>query len=190
MVQLPQMHSAVTQVSLNSLYRCEIVCILQLPSVPFCRKPNPGRPNTTDVLPDLRRHILSFLVASPDTPDSSGNTALLSACEHRGTAAVLGLLATHGADFTRRNKGGETALHVACRRGNAEMAKCLVGREILFLPAGSAARGVESALNTLVDEKDARGRRPGEVRDIDVSHDEALAVREVIERESVCAEEG
>lgn len=129
-------------------------------------------------------------MASPDAADSSGNTALLSACEHRGTAAVLDLLAAHGADFAHRNKGGETALHVACRRGNAEMAKCLLGREILFLPAGSAARGVKAASNTCcVDAKDARGRRPGEVRDIDVSHDEALAVREVIGRESVCTEE-
>lgn len=124
-------------------------------------------------------------MASTDSADSSGNTALLSACEHRGTAAVLDLLAAHGADFAHRNKGGETALHVACRRGNAEMAKYLLGREALFLPARSAAN-----LSTCVDAKDARGRRPGEVRDVDVSHDEALAVREVIGRESVCAEEG
>lgn len=129
-------------------------------------------------------------MASPDTADSSGNTALLSACEHRGTAAVIDLLAAHGADFAHRNKGGETALHVACRRGNAEMAKYLLGRETIFLSAArSSARGMKAASNTCVDAKDARGRRPGEVRDIDVSHDEARAVREVIGRESVCAEE-
>lgn len=148
-------------------------------------------PTTTDLPPDLRRHALSFLVASPDAADSSGNTALLSACEHRGTAAVLDLLAVHGADFNHRNKGGETALHVACRRGNAEMAQYLLERQPLFLPARSAALAVQTVLNTsCVDAKDARGRRPGEVRDIDVSHDEALAVREVIGRESVCAEHG
>lgn len=164
---------------------------LQFPSGLLSPEPEPGAaPRATDVPPELTRHVLSFLAASPDAADSSGNTALLSACEHRGTAAVLDLLAAHGADFARRNKGGETALHVACRRGNAAVAKYLLERETSLLPAGSAAKGGEVASNACIDAKDARGRRPGEVRDIDVSHDEALAVREVIGRESVCSGEG
>lgn len=129
-------------------------------------------------------------MAAPDAPDSSGNTPLLAACEHRGTTAVLDLLAAHGADFGRTNKGGETALHVACRRGNAEIARYLLGCEKLSSSAASAARGIRITAEASVSAKDARGRRPGEVRDIDVSHDEALAVREVVGRESVCANNG
>lgn len=134
--------------------------------------------------------MLSFLVAAPDTPDSNDNTPLLTACEHRGTAAVLDLLAAHDADFARTNKGGETALHVACRRGNAEIARYLLGRQMSYLSAASEAQEMGTVSEVSVDAKDARGRRPGEVRDIDVSHDEALAVREVVGRESVCAEDG
>ena len=83
----------------------------------------------TDVPPELRRHVLSFLVASPNTPDRNGNTALLAACENRGTPAVLELLASHGADTACTNYLGETALHVACRRGNAELAQYILDRE-------------------------------------------------------------
>jgi len=144
-----------------------------------------GNLSTTAVPSDLRRHVLSFLVAAPDTPDLNGNTALFSACEHRGTPAVLDLLAHHGADFSHINKGGETALHVACRRGNSEMAQYLLGRENLSTSAASEERGRGAATGA----RDARGRRPGEVRDIDVSHDEALAVREVVGRNAVQAEE-
>lgn len=129
--------------------------------------------------------MLSFLVAAPDASDINGNTALLSACEHRGTAAVLDLLARHGADFSHRNMAGETALHVACRRGNSEIAQYLLAREKAFVSAASDVRGTEAS----TDAKDARGRRPGEVRDIDVSHDEALAVREVVGRQAVRSEE-
>lgn len=154
---------------------------------PSFRNLNPV--HVTEVPSDLRQHVLSFLVAAPDTPDSSGNTPLLAACEHRGTTAVLELLVAHGADFYHKNKGGETALHVACRRGNADIAQYLLGG-CETLSAGSAPRGAGTIAESSVNAKDARGRRPGEVRDIDVSHDEALAVREVVGRESVCAEKG
>lgn len=147
----------------------------------------------TEVPPDLRRHVLSFLVAAPNTPDSTGNTPLFAACEHRGTIAVLDLLAAHGADFSRTNTSGETALHVACRRGNAGLASYLIGRETLLATLATRAAGSTSSTHfnccsASADAKDSRGRRPGEVRDIDVSHDEALAVREVVGRESVCPE--
>lgn len=172
-------------------YRPEEIPIPQIVIIFLCPfSQNLNRVHVTEVPPDLRRHVLSFLVAAPDTPDSSGNTPLLAACEHRGTTAVLDLLAAHGADFRRTNNGGETALHVACRRGNAEIARYLLGCETLSLSAASAARGIRITTEASVNTKDARGRRPGEVRDIDVSHDEALAVREVVGRESVCANNG
>lgn len=124
----------------------------------------------------MRRHVLSFLVASPNTPDRNGNTALLAACENRGTPAVLELLASHGADAACTNHLGETALHVACRRGNAELAQYILDRE------GSARAEARSdaAPEPSVSATDARGRRPGEVRDIDVGVHEAMAVRQVV----------
>lgn len=131
----------------------------------------------TDVPPDLRRHVLSFLVASPNTPDRNGNTALLAACENRGTPAVLELLASHGADATCTNHLGETALHVACRRGNAELAQYILDRESSARAAACSDAAPEASS---VGATDARGRRPGEVRDIDVGVHEALAVRQVV----------
>lgn len=131
----------------------------------------------TDVPPDLRRHVLSFLVASPNTPDQNGNTALLAACENRGTPAVLDLLAAYGADTACTNNHGETALHVACRRGNAELAKYILDRES-SARASAASAAAPSAAS--VSATDARGRRPGEVRDIDVGVHEAMAVRQVV----------
>lgn len=123
--------------------------------------------------------MLSFLVAAPDTPDLVGNSPLLAACEHRGTPEVLKLLAAYGADFSNTNHFGETALHVACRRGNAALAKYLL--EIETSSGVTRTSGVEAS----VDAIDIRGRRPGEVRDIDVGVHEAMAIREVVGRDSV-----
>lgn len=140
-----------------------------------CRRPRKRAPNVADIPPELRRHVLSFLVASSEAADHSGNTPLLAACEHRGTPELLDLLVANNADFSHTNRCGETALHVASRRGNVALARYLLGCETLSRATRTFC--VEAS----VDATDARGRRPGEVRDIDVGVHEAMAVREVIE---------
>lgn len=136
------------------------------------------------VPPDLRCHVRNFLVAAPDSPDRSGNTPLLAACEHRGTPEVLDLLAAHGAHFSCVNFDGETALHVACRRGNITMAQHLL--ECKTLSRVTRQFSVEASVDVI----DFRGRRPGEVRDIDVGVHEAMAVRELVGRDSMCVDTG
>lgn len=90
---------------------------------------------------------------------------------------MLDLLAAHGADAACTNNLGETALHVACRRGNAELAQYILDRES---SARASAASANAALEASVEATDARGRRPGEVRDIDVGVHEAMAVRQVV----------
>lgn len=118
-------------------------------------------------------------MAAQGTPDLLGNSPLLTACENRGTPEVVDLLAKHGADFACKNQRGESALHVACRRGNAALAQYLLGCETLSRV--SHAWVVEASAHAT----DLRGRRPGEVRDIDVGVHEAIAVRDVVGRDSV-----
>lgn len=127
---------------------------------------------------DVRQNVLSYLVASPNTRDLMGNSALLAACEHRGSPDVLDLLAAHGADFSFINRCGESALHVACRRGNVALATHLLGRKTVSRKTRVLC--VEASMHAT----DARGRRPGQVQDIDVGVHEALAVGEVLRRYS------
>lgn len=111
--------------------------------------------------------------------EHDGNSPLLEACDHRGTPEIVDLLAEHGAEISCTNALGETALHVACRRGNARIVHHLLGmKEKLSRGAPSLAEALEA--------RDSRGRRPGEAKDVDVGVHEVMAVKEVI----ACALEG
>ncbi|CAM9289234.1 unnamed protein product [Choristocarpus tenellus] len=124
--------------------------------------------------PEIIEEVVSFLVASPNTPDYNDETAVFATCEHRGTPAILGLLKSVGANLESRNHLLETPLHVACRRGRADLVAQLLHWEGA-VPQTEVGLPKAAALTC-----DARGRFPGEVRDIDVGVHEALEVAEVL----------
>lgn len=123
--------------------------------------------------------MLGFLVDSSDTSNlHDGNSPLLDACNHRGTPEILNLLAFHGADFSGTNFLGETALHVMCRRGHANIARHVLESMELLKELG--ARFTDGGLLASLDLKDGRVRRPGEARDIDVGVHDVMAVQDAL----------
>ena len=63
--------------------------------------------------------------ASPDKPNSSGHTPLMTAAE-LGHAEVVDLLAERGADLTATNRWGATAFHHACFDNKPSCVEALV----------------------------------------------------------------
>ena len=107
----------------------------------------------------LRRSIAEGLLNSgvdPNHYDRYGNTPLMMFCaelpeddDYKTGPKILELLLERGADINARNRAGETALHIAARRGRKLAVRVLIKQGANTHVRDAAGRGVLS----LVDDK-------------------------------------
>ena len=91
--------------------------------------------------------VLGSVVATPNIPNPSDEEATV--------LQLVTLVLEHGADVNLRRRDGMTALHTACYRGHAEVARLLLDHGVD--PGIAAREGTAHASETPADTADAQG---------------------------------
>lgn len=74
----------------------------------------------------------------PNAVDSHGNSALYLALQYRALKVARLLVAQPGLHIDQRNPAGETALMIACLRGDNDLARAMIQRGAQVNPASDA----------------------------------------------------